>query len=1376
MTETVTTQYQKNQSKRLYVVTDKTSPHLLTQTVITNTLDKIPTTSSPFPSIVKEISSRNLDGLNGKIVTSSIIPSKEPIQFSSKLVTRERRSITETVSNVYPSVSRKDQEIAHDETLTKLISSNIIENTTNRNPSSSSTVSSIKQDISTTIPKEPESPVCKDDIQIIQRKAKSVKLSLQNINLIELNTFIFIEVRRVDIVEERNQTANISDKSVKIMDLEPGKEYEVKIFAALTRGGRFVKSQLPCRNATRFFTRPKIKKEGCKKIKMQCNENTFEAVVDRKGMLGVTDITFSFQAEEEGQNDDRYIEFGEKKQIKFTTNITRGFTYNISAFGIGPGNLTSENVCFMKSKCVTMPSAVMHLNSSATPTTIAVQWMTPMQSNGIITRYVIKLIHSNKCLQQTVLLCKKCRNDCGNSSEIQEHSLANNYTEDNFTECQKTTRSRSFNHSDVKFREIISDLTPQTSYDIVVFAATLAGGGKETKIKEWTKGDVPGNVRNLQIKPNGTGFAISFSPPEQRNGKILEYEISYEPQYVNKSCLRNIEKYNIQNVSLRPLNPEQKDTGYKHALIDLYPFWNYTVGVRARTSEGYGNRTLAYEITNTAEPGHIENLTVVNVTHDQIFLKWKEPCFTNGIIKHYLLMISSNSDDGRNFTSKTTFITISELFPYTSYNITVFTVSEEDLIDLGVTEANITTKCSGKVPQSPADLRIANKTSTTFMLSWKEPEFETCFTKYYVTATDVNDKAIRKSCLTEGFHNVSCTIKGLDEYWEYDIKLVAVTINGTTPWNGTLKERTSPSAPGNVTSLRIVPERDILAPRTIKIQFNPPPERERNGIITSYVIVYWNQSNKKKAINISVLSTEKYVIDDISLDSNEVVLSSVRPDNYTVQIYATSTHDDSGLNKITRSNIVLEDGAPPLFASITGNRLSIQPARQTNVENDQTQFPIVISNSILCNTESGEVIERGIIISEVSQITGTGERSFRGKKVSFENRKVQEYSTWSRVYELDNMQPYIATDDLNVRCGTAPNLVPTIVGVTTGVLLPFLVVITVVVLVLVYRRKSIIQKLNISDHVNRLHKDSNDGFSEEYKHLKEQTPTHTTEAAAGQATRIKNRYTNILAYDHSRVKLLPLDDEDGTDYINANYIPGYTSEREYIATQGPLECTKDDFWRMIWEQEVSVIVMLTQLVERGRRKCDMYWPSALNEPVYFGDLIVEMTSESTLDDYTLRVISVELGNKKKRIKQFHYLKWPDMGCPETTWLLLNFAQTMRIYLPHNCPGPIVVHCSAGVGRTGTFIAVDHLMQHVRDHDTLDIFNLVLGMRNNRSNMVQTEDQYVFIHDCMKDYIEELQKEDDVDEDVDDGDVDDYDNTDSRFAFVPRVIRQPCCSV
>ncbi|XP_053398126.1 tyrosine-protein phosphatase 10D-like [Mercenaria mercenaria] len=284
---------------------------------------------------------------------------------------------------------------------------------------------------------------------------------------------------------------------------------------------------------------------------------------------------------------------------------------------------------------------------------------------------------------------------------------------------------------------------------------------------------------------------------------------------------------------------------------------------------------------------------------------------------------------------------------------------------------------------------------------------------------------------------------------------------------------------------------------------------------------------------------------------------------------------------------------------------------------------------------------------------------------------------------------------------------------------------------------------DFQDTVDKLHRDSDLLFADAYKLLKEKSPNHRRAAAEQQCCRPKNRYTNILAFDHSRVKLRPTVDMEGSDYINANYIPGYTSRREYIATQGPMQATFDDFWRMIWEQNVDTIVMLTKLMEEGRQKCDKYWPN-LGEHVCYGDLVVSLQSESNLSDYTIKILEVKKKEERKMVRHFSYLKWPDMGCPETPKLLLEFVKAVRQYInreKRTTSGPTVVHCSSGVGRTGTFIAVDYLLQHIRDHDDVDIFSLVLEMRNHRLNMVQTEDQYVYIHDCLKSFITTITEED-----------------------------------
>ncbi|UJR29933.1 hypothetical protein I4U23_017480 [Adineta vaga] len=235
----------------------------------------------------------------------------------------------------------------------------------------------------------------------------------------------------------------------------------------------------------------------------------------------------------------------------------------------------------------------------------------------------------------------------------------------------------------------------------------------------------------------------------------------------------------------------------------------------------------------------------------------------------------------------------------------------------------------------------------------------------------------------------------------------------------------------------------------------------------------------------------------------------------------------------------------------------------------------------------------------------------------------------------------------------------------------------------------------------------------------------------------KNRYKDILPYEHSRVKLIPIDDCD-SGYINANFITGLHNPREYIACQGPLKTTINDHWRMIWEQNVMIIVMLTDLIERGITKCDRYWPSNLDETEMYGNISVCVTDCVHMDSYDLRYIQLNKKDEIRSIKHYAFKMWDDHTVPTNCELLIDFIRLIRSEYRPECHGPILVHCSAGVGRSGTFIALDRLLQQfdkVSFYGYLDIYGTVLDMRRCRDRMVQNEHQYLFIYRCLKEEYE-----------------------------------------
>uniref|UniRef100_U5ER21 protein-tyrosine-phosphatase n=1 Tax=Corethrella appendiculata TaxID=1370023 RepID=U5ER21_9DIPT len=361
---------------------------------------------------------------------------------------------------------------------------------------------------------------------------------------------------------------------------------------------------------------------------------------------------------------------------------------------------------------------------------------------------------------------------------------------------------------------------------------------------------------------------------------------------------------------------------------------------------------------------------------------------------------------------------------------------------------------------------------------------------------------------------------------------------------------------------------------------------------------------------------------------------------------------------------------------------------------------------------------------------------------------------------------------------------------------------------------------------NGAHSYGRGGFWEEFESLQQQESRHSFSRNEGQKAenRMKNRYKNILPFDHTRVKLKDVDTSaPGSEYINANYIRQPTDSEQnemnsssenlnnctqqqqqtgqiisttyatinqptkncsncqilnkqcvqcsmklndqqqhqqnllnnkkdessmfktYIATQGCLASTIPDFWNMIWQENIRVIVMTTKEMERGRRKCEKYWPDP-QQTKEWGPAKVTCLTETSTSDYTLREFLFSWRNKDERkIYQYHFQVWPDHGVPSDPGCVLNFLQDVnarqeQIRLEGSSPGPICVHCSAGIGRTGTFIVIDMILDQI-DREGLDceidIQRTIQMVRSQRSGMVQTEAQYKFVYIAVQHYIQIL---------------------------------------
>ncbi|XP_077445138.1 receptor-type tyrosine-protein phosphatase delta-like isoform X31 [Stigmatopora argus] len=270
--------------------------------------------------------------------------------------------------------------------------------------------------------------------------------------------------------------------------------------------------------------------------------------------------------------------------------------------------------------------------------------------------------------------------------------------------------------------------------------------------------------------------------------------------------------------------------------------------------------------------------------------------------------------------------------------------------------------------------------------------------------------------------------------------------------------------------------------------------------------------------------------------------------------------------------------------------------------------------------------------------------------------------------------------------------------------------------------------MDLAEHLEQLKANDNLKFSQEYESI-DPGQQFTWEHSNLEVNKPKNRYANVIAYDHSRVLLSAIDGIPGSDYINANYVDGYRKQNAYIATQGSLPETFGEFWRMIWEQRSAVVVMMTKLEERSRVKCDQYWPTRATET--YGLIQVTLLDTVELATYCVRTFALfKNGSSEKReVRQFQFTAWPDHGVPEHPTPFLAFLRRVKACNPPDA-GPMVVHCSAGVGRTGCFIVIDAMLERIKHEKTADIYGHVTLMRAQRNYMVQTEDQYVFIHDAL----------------------------------------------
>uniref|UniRef100_A0A668A997 Receptor-type tyrosine-protein phosphatase F n=1 Tax=Myripristis murdjan TaxID=586833 RepID=A0A668A997_9TELE len=897
---------------------------------------------------------------------------------------------------------------------------------------------------------------------------------------------------------------------------------------------------------------------------------------------------------------------------------------------------------------------------------------------------------------------------------------------------------------------LLEGLEKWTEYQVWVRAHTDVGPGPESSpVRIRTKEDVPGAPpRKLEVEAvNSTAIRVTWKPPLQgkQHGQIRGYQVIF-------SRLENGEprgQPNIMDVAL----PEAQVLNDEAIIGGLHSETTYSVTVAAYTTKGDGARSKAKVITTTgAVPGK-PTMMISTTIGNTALIQWQPPKEMVGELMGYQLQykrIEEDSYTSRDLRKTEEHYTVTGLHKGATY---IFRLSA--LNRAGAGEAYIKEISTQEdVPTGyPVNLRVTGLTTSSTQLAWDPPalaERNGKITYYMVVYRDINSQQNS----TNRTADTRMTIQGLKPDTTYDIRVQAFTSKGGGPISPSIQSRTMSTSPAFATSFGV------------------------KAVMKTSVLLTWEvPENYKSQVPFKILYNQQSV--EVQGNLKRKLITRLQPDTDYSFVLMSRGNSAGGLQQQVsiRTAPDLLKTKPILYIQhqAQGSKLTIDLPKVQTSTRVRWYYIVVVPVS-----SSSGVSPRPYIAAKLESLPATFTLGDEKRYNGFYNKPLpghQQYLCFvlAALQEQDhNRQSYEATspysDPIQVVAGSiSPRVEQPEMLWVMGPVLSVVLIIIIVIAILLFKRKRAsplpkdehsggvkdsllanssdpveMRRLNyqtpgmrehppipvieLADHIERLK--ANDGlrFSQEYESI-DPGQQFTWENSNMEVNKPKNRYANVIAYDHSRVVLTSVDAVPGSDYINANYIDGYRKQNAYIATQGPLPETLSDFWRMVWEQRSSTIVMMTRLEEKSRVKCDQYWPARGTET--YGMIQVTMLDTVELATYSVRTFALyKNGSSEKReVRQFQFMAWPDHGVPEYPTPILAFLRRVKACNPPDA-GPMVVHCSAGVGRTGCLIVIEAMLERMKHEKTVDIYGHVTCMRAQRNYMVQTEDQYIFIHEAL----------------------------------------------
>uniref|UniRef100_A0A3P9JII0 Protein tyrosine phosphatase receptor type Q n=1 Tax=Oryzias latipes TaxID=8090 RepID=A0A3P9JII0_ORYLA len=852
----------------------------------------------------------------------------------------------------------------------------------------------------------------------------------------------------------------------------------------------------------------------------------------------------------------------------------------------------------------------------------------------------------------------------------------------------------------------LSGLSPNQEYTLSVAAVNSAGPGDQANCTTSTLSEsVPAAPRFLvmsQVTPSNV--TLQWAPPLHVPGLLKEYLIN--AQLLSTVCGANIATSSsevilasdciVDNFTVS-VNASDNAAENSITLQSLAKYRWYRFRVAAVTNAGIGEYThWIYELTLAGDPDAPPRDLVVTSTSTSLHITWEEPAVLSGPTS-YLVQVdgpSVNISIVRSQEEVKT-VVVTNLTAFTRYNVTLtaFTGSLEHAKRDGKAIGPITHQTLEAEPNDPpknVNVTAIPEEVKSVTVSFSPPEEPNGIITDYVALVYEKEKLIKNISLriiqTEN-NTLTADVEGLKGGHNYSIQISAKNGAGWSPLSQHFQITTGIKAPSKPTQ---TPQAMLgnggvamVTHKTITVRKPACFYSDDNGPIAKIQVIVAESGDQENITNWRSAFYHRpapYLTDEGFYNP---------PCSLVKKTAAVNTHfrGEEGY-VIGGSNACLEQNNTDHFCNgpLKPNTVYVFKFRATNIRGQYTDSDY--SEHVRTGTPIGREIILGVLLS-----------FFLHKKEggTYSPREAEIIETKCKLDQL------IAVADMELKQEKLNRLLS--------------------------YRKSLkpVNKKSFLQHVEDLCANDNSKFQEEFAELPKLLQDLATTDADLPWNKSKNRFPNIKPYNNNRVKLLSEPGTAGSDFINASFVSGYLCPNEFIATQGPLPGTVADFWRMIWETGTRSIAMLTQCYEKGRIRCHKYWPEDNKPMTVFSDILISKVSEEAFPDWTIRTLKVEKHGQYILVKHFNYTSWPEHGVPESCSTFIKFVKAIRAHRHDN--STIVVHCSAGVGRTGVFIALDHLIQHVRDHDFVDIYGLVAELRSERMCMVQNLAQYIFLHQC-----------------------------------------------